>query len=53
MMVWFRMSMNYGSQPVFKPYEMQAAFHPERYVRSAFTSDVCVSIFSMFDILEC
>ena len=34
-LVWFRMGMNYGSQPIFKPYEMLAAFHPERSVRLA------------------
>lgn len=33
LLVWFRMSMNYDSQPVFKPYEMRAAFHPDRDVR--------------------
>ena len=34
-LVWFRMSMNYRSQPVFKPYEMRAAFHPDRSIRQA------------------
>ena len=33
LLAWFRMSMNYDSQPIFKPYEMQAAFHPDRSVR--------------------
>ena len=33
LLVWFRMSMNYGSHPVFKPYEMRAAHHPDRTVR--------------------
>jgi tetratricopeptide (TPR) repeat protein len=33
LLVWFRMSMNYDSHPVFKPYEMRAAFHPDRSVR--------------------
>lgn len=32
-LVCFRMSMNYGSQPVFKPYEMRAAYHPDIDVR--------------------
>jgi tetratricopeptide (TPR) repeat protein len=32
-LVWFRVSMNYGSHPVFKPYEMRAAFHSDRSVR--------------------
>lgn len=32
-LLYFRMSMNYGSQPIFKPEEMKAAFHPEFIVR--------------------
>lgn len=32
-LLWFRVSMNHGTDPVFKPEEMRAAFHPERTVR--------------------
>jgi tetratricopeptide (TPR) repeat protein len=32
-MMWFRMSMNYGSEPIFKPEEMKAAFHSDKTVR--------------------
>lgn len=34
-LLWFRLSMNYDSEPIFKPEEMRAAFHPNRTVRSA------------------
>lgn len=32
-MMWFRIYMNYGTSPIFKPEEMRAAFHPNRTVR--------------------
>ena len=32
-LLWFRFSMNYDSQPIFKPEEMKAAFHPNKTVR--------------------
>ena len=34
MMMWFRITMNQGSDPIFKPEEMRAAFHSNRLVRS-------------------
>ena len=34
-MMWFRISMNEGADPIFKPEEMRAAFHPNRLVRFA------------------
>ncbi len=33
LLMWFRMSMNYGTDPIFKPEEMRAAFHEDRLVR--------------------
>lgn len=33
LLMWFRMSMNFGSEPIFKPEEMRAAFHEDRVVR--------------------
>ena len=32
-MMWCRIQMNYGSEPIFKPEEMRAAYHPNRTVR--------------------
>lgn len=32
-LMWFRLSMNYHSQPIFKVEELNAAFHPNRSVR--------------------
>lgn len=31
--MWFRIAMNQGGDPIFKPDEMRAAFHPNRTVR--------------------
>ena len=31
--MWFRLSMNYDSQPIFKEEELVAAYHPNRTVR--------------------
>lgn len=31
--MWFRLSMNYNSQPIFKEEELRAVFHPNRSVR--------------------
>jgi len=33
LLLWFRISMNYGSDPIFKSEELKAAFHPNRSVR--------------------
>ena len=33
LLMWFRMSMNFGTDPIFKPEEMRAAFHEDRLVR--------------------
>lgn len=32
-LMWFRLSMNYNSQPIFKEDELRAVFHPNRSVR--------------------
>jgi len=32
-LMYFRLSLNYGTQPIFKPREMRAAFHEDRVVR--------------------
>jgi len=37
-MMWFRLSMNYNSQPIFKEEELKASFHPNRTVRYASSS---------------
>lgn len=34
-LMYFRLSLNYGNQPIFKPREMRAAFHEDRLVRLA------------------
>ena len=33
LLLWFRITMNYGSDPIFKSEELKAAFHPNRSVR--------------------
>lgn len=33
LLLWFRISMNYNSDPIFKSEELKAAFHPNRSVR--------------------
>ena len=33
LLAWLRMSMNYGSKPIFKSEEMRAAFHPDSFVQ--------------------
>ena len=32
-LLWLRLSMNYGSEPIFKPQELKAAYHTNRSVR--------------------
>ena len=32
-LLWFRLSMNYDSEPIFKPNELRAAYHSDRSVR--------------------
>ncbi|XP_019850995.1 PREDICTED: transmembrane and TPR repeat-containing protein 1-like [Amphimedon queenslandica] len=41
-MMWFRISMNEGTDPIFKPEEMRAAFHPNRLVRIFSFSNIYV-----------
>ena len=33
LLLWFHISMNYNSDPIFKSEELKAAFHPNRSVR--------------------
>jgi len=33
LLLWFRLTMNYNSEPIFKPYELKAAYHENRSVR--------------------
>ncbi|KAL5484578.1 hypothetical protein EMCRGX_G021103 [Ephydatia muelleri] len=40
LLLYFRMSMNYGTQPIFKPEEMKAAFHPDITVRALSFSNI-------------
>lgn len=32
-LLWFRLSMNHGSEPIFKPQELKASYHEDRSVR--------------------
>lgn len=42
MLMWFRLSMNYSSSPIFKAEELLAAFHPNRSVRILSFSNIYV-----------
>ena len=33
LLLWFRLAMNYDSEPIFKPNELRAAYHDNRSVR--------------------
>ena len=32
-LVYFRLSMNHGGQPIFKPIDLRASFHEDKLVR--------------------
>ena len=37
----FRLAMNYGTQPIFKPEELRAAFHHDQLVRCVLYNKIC------------
>jgi len=47
LLAWLRMSMNYGSKPIFKTEEMRAAFHPDSFVQQVLLMHVYTIVCSV------